>query len=319
MRFMALLLTLVLAGPVAAQYAPAPEAGGLNTTMPPIPPLTMYEEILAFRAQVDARVAAVLPRAGQADLVVSLVDETVADWDTYGDFMDREHGDFPNMSRGRPYWFITTDDAADTLTDRIARVIEAYTIANPDEKLGAVRAEWEKASSTLGVPRSRVYGFQVVELARRGSVVRKDLEAKYPAEIPTLRDAYIRFLWDLVQFYRQLHSTWFDRHTMRVSQEDWIIHRLKGRCENPEWRLMLSFTAIGVDTTNMDPLNDKFMHRIVVTDPACPETVDFVVPLPHYRRMEKELQERTAEERQELLRRYQEDAAKRGGAPGGSR
>ena len=26
----------------------------------------------------------------------------VAAWERYGDFMDREHGDFPNMSRGPP-------------------------------------------------------------------------------------------------------------------------------------------------------------------------------------------------------------------------
>lgn len=317
---MILFVVLALAGPAAAQYAPAPEAGDLQVTMPPIPPLTMYGEILAFRAQVDARVSAVLPRAGQSDLVVPLVDALISDWDTYGDYMDREHGDFPNMSRGRPYWFITTDDAADTLTDRLARVLEAYAKANPEEKLGPVRVEWEKAADTLGVPSSRLFGFQFVDLARRGASVREELEAKFPQEVALLHDSYLRFLWDLVQFYRQLHGTWFDRHTMRVAQEDWIIHRLKGKCEKPEWRMLLSFTAIGVDTTNMDPMNDKFMHRIVITDPACPETVDFIVPLPHYRRMEKEFQQRTQEERQEMLRRYQEEAGKRGRSlPRGSR
>jgi hypothetical protein len=320
MRPLVLVLILLLVSPAAGQYAPPPESGDMRAMMPPVPPLTMFEEVLALRAQVESRVAAVLPQAARADAVIGLVSSLIQDWDTYGEYMDREHGDFPNMARGRPYWLLTTDEAADTLTDRLAAVVEAYVKANPEEKLGLVRAEWEQAIQGIGVPRSRLYGFQVVDLARKALTILKDLESKHPGETATLQDAYVRFLWDLTELYQQIHATWFDRHALRVSQEDWIIHRLKGRCENPMWQNHLSFTAIGVDTANMDPMNYKFMHRIVLVDPACPETVDFVVPLPHYRKMEKELGTRTAEERQQMLERYQREAEERGSRqPGGAR
>jgi hypothetical protein len=66
----------------------------------------------------------------------------------------------------RAYWLITTDDAADTLTDRLGGVLAAYVKAHPSERLSPVRAEWETATATLGVPTSRIFGFQFVELAR---------------------------------------------------------------------------------------------------------------------------------------------------------
>jgi len=48
-----------------------------------------------------------------------------------------------------------------------------------------------------------------------------------PDEREEVCDAYLRFLWDLAQFYRQLRPTWYDRHALNVSKEDWIVYRIK--------------------------------------------------------------------------------------------
>ncbi len=310
MRLLAMLiLALCFVAPAVGQL-PSTE-NSLEANFPPVPPLAFYEEVLKFRAEVEREVALAQPKAADGSVVSELIDTLVQKWDTYGEYMDREHGDFPNMSRGRPYWLITTDEAADTLVDRVGPVIEAYIEAHPEEKVGQIRAEWELAVQKIGVPNNRVFGFQIVELARRGREVRERLEGDYPSQLAEVHDAYLRFLWDLIQFYRQLHATWYDRHSSNVAKEDWIVYRMASNCEDPNWNLLLSFTAIGVDTSNTDPMNDKFMHRLVLVDPACPETVDFVVPLRHYRLMEKELNERSDEERQRIYEQYKQEAIRR--------
>ena len=132
----------------------------------------------------------------------------------------------------------------------------------------------------LGIPANRIFGFQFVELARRGAELRNQLLVQYPASSGIVHDAYVRFLWDLMQFYRQLHGTWFDKHTMRVAQEDWVVHRLVSTCEKPNWQLLFSLTAIGVDTSNVDPMKEVFWRRSLprthelapgcLSHPACP-------------------------------------------------
>ena len=309
-RSLTLICCLAALGAAGAQL-PAGDPD-LQMNFPPIPPLTMYQEVLKFRAEVERQIEAVRPALPERAAVVTLVDTLLSKWDHYGKYMDREHGHFPNMAEGRPYWLITTDDAADTLVDRLIPVLESYIRAQPKEILGEVRAEWEIRTAEIGVPSNRIFGFHMVELARRGAVMRRQLASERPDRIAEVHDAYLRFLWDIAQFYRQLHSTWYDKYTSNVAKEDWIIHRMKGACEEPQWQLLLSFTAIGVDTTNTDPMNDKFMHRLVLFDPACPETVDFVVPLPHFRLMEQDLNARSAEERQRILQQVQREAMERG-------
>lgn len=269
---------------------------------PPVPPLSMYNEVLGFRAKVESMIADAGPQVTRADTLTSVVDRLVASWVEYGDYMDLEHGSFPNMSRNRPYWLVTTDDAADTLTDRLIPALSRFTRANPQERLGPIRAEWEAKVEQLGVPRGKMFGFQFVELARRAGILRREMAAAYPGATPDLNDAFIRFLWDLAQFYEQQHSTWYDRHSMRIAQEDWIVHRTRARCEDPKWQILASFTAIGVDTSSTDYMTDKFMHRLVLVDPACPDTVDFLMPLPHHRLMEKEIMGLTPTERDSLMR-----------------
>jgi len=299
--------------PAALAQMPAPTPNDdPNANFPPIPTIALYDEVKTFRTEIEGDIAAMAHRKTQAKAVVALVDTLVAAFDRYGNMMDREHGDFPNMSRGRPYWIITTDDAADTLTDRVGPVIEAYIRAHPDEKLGEARALWEIGADRIGLPRNRIFGFQFVELARRASTLRTELIREHPANAAVFEDSSIRFLWDLVQFYRQLHATWYDRHMMRVADEDWIIHRIVGRCKEPKWQTAVSMTAIGVDTTAYNPMTDKFMHRLKLIDPACPDTVDFVVSLPHYRLMERELNAMTPAQRDSLMRRATADAEKRG-------
>jgi hypothetical protein len=288
---------------------------------PPVPTLSMYGTVDTFKTEVESDIAAMRQRVADGKVVVALVDTLVAAFDRYGNYMDRTYGDFPNMSRNRPYWLITTDNAADTLTDRVASVIEGYVKANPNELLGEARAEWESASDKLGVPQSRLFGFQFVELARRASILRKGLIQGHPADAASYDDANIRFLWDLVQFYRQLHATWYDRHSMRVADEDWVIHRTTGRCKDMKWRIAFSLTAVGVDTSKYDPMTDKFMHRLQIIDPGCPDTVDFVMSLPHYRLMEKELDKLSPAQKDSLLNRSTREAEQRGarqqqGAPG---
>ncbi len=311
-----MLLLGVAAGlvPLGAAFAqmPAPVPNDdPNAIFPPIPPIAFYDEVKVFRAEVERDISRIGP-SPNAHAVCSLVDTLVSAFDRYGNRMDREHGDFPNFSRGRPYWLITTDEAADTLTDRLSRVVEAYIRANPTESLGEARAQWEAVADGLGVPRNRLFGFQFVELAKRASGLRQQLEAQRPADVNVLRDANVRFLWDLVQFYQQLHGTWYDRQMMRVADEDWIVHRMVGRCKDPKWQLAFSMTAIGVDTSNADPMSDKFMHRLKLIDPACPETIDFVITLPHYRLMERELEKLTPAQKDSLLRRARNEAISRG-------
>ena len=311
MRSFARLHPLVLAAvlcswpaiPARAQIPSDVSPNDPYANFPFILPLVITDQIFTFRAGVEAEIQAAGPGLSRAEGVSALADSLVARWNRYGDFMVREHGDFYEMSRGRAYWLIVTDDAADTVTDRLGRVLEAFVKAHPAERLSPVRAEWEVAASKLGIPANRIFGFQFVELARRGAELRNQLLVDRPESKAIVYDAYARFLWDLMQFYRQLHGTWFDRHTMRVAQEDWVVHRLVSPCKNPQWQLLFSLTAIGVDTMNVDPMKDRFMHRIVVADPACPDTADFVMPLPHYRQMEQELNKKSDAEKKQILDR----------------
>ena len=275
-------------------------------------PPAMYETVNGFRSEVERRVHAIRRYQTNADTVLALVDTLVAAWDRYGDFLDRDYGDSLNASRGRPYWFIATDNAADTLTDRVGWVIDEFIRSHPEEKLGPARAAWELGASQLGVTKNKLFGFQFVELARRASLLRKELEPRLPNEKATLQDANVRFLWDLVQFYRQLHANWFDRQSMRIAQEDWVINRTVGRCKDPKWKLAVSLTAVSIDTAHVDPMTDKFMHRLVFFDAACAETVDFIYPLPHYRLVERELDAKTPAQKDSLLQRYRIDAERRG-------
>ncbi|MDM7915354.1 MAG: hypothetical protein ACE15D_14235 [Candidatus Eisenbacteria bacterium] len=300
------LIVLPAATPALAQNGRSVAPNDPFAQFPQVPTLDMYGQVRGFRAEIEQAIARAKPGAHRADSLLALSDRLIAAWDRYGDRIDLEYGDdLPNMRRNRPYWLITTDEAADTLTDRISPLIEAYIKTHPDEKLGPVRAQWEAQAEQLGIPRTRLFGFQFVELARRSGQLRQVLSAANPQEADVVRDANLRFLWDLVQFYRQLHGTWFDRYTMRIAQEDWIVHRTEGRCKDPKWQIAFSLLAIGVDTTNTDPMSDKFMHRIKAVDPECPDTVDFVVPLPHFRLMEQELLKKTDAEKRELLRKVQ--------------
>jgi hypothetical protein len=322
-----IVLLVCICAAVPAHAQPPQEAAPRDkyANFPFILPLVITDQIFTFRSDVEGEIKAAAPSLNRAEGVSALTDALVGRWDRYGDFMVLEHGDFYEMSRGRAYWLIVTDDAADTLTDRLGRVLETFVKTHPMEKLSPVRAEWEEGAAKLGIPTNRIFGFQFVELARRGAILRDTLMASRPESKEVVYDAYVRFLWDLMQFYRQLHSTWFDRYTMRVAQEDWVVHRLVSDCKDPKWKLLFSLTAIGVDTTNSDPMNDKFMHRIVVADPACGDTADFVMPLPHYRLMEKELNNRTDEEKKQLFDRMMKEgqgrpealeSQRKGGAPG---
>jgi hypothetical protein len=306
-RVFSIVLLFASLAAVAAQAQPQPQevrvAKDPYAQFPLLLPLVITDEVFPFRTDVERLVRSATPALNRADGVAALADTLVSLWDRYGDFMVRQHGDFYEMSRGRAYWLIVTDDAADTVTDRLGKVLESFVRTHPVEKLSSVRAEWETGAAKLGTPSNRIFGFQFIELARRGAQLRDQLLTAYPESKDVIYDAYVRFLWDLMQFYRQLHATWFDKHTMRVAQEDWIVHRLVSVCKEPKWKLLFSLTAIGVDTTNSDPMRDKFMHRIVVADPACPDTADFVIPLPHYRLMEKELNAKSETEKKEILDR----------------
>jgi hypothetical protein len=309
MRLLLAILLLLMATPTGGQLMVDRD----SADFPPPLPRAMSVEILAFREEVERQVDRMSSRASRGKDVVALIDTLIAKWDFFGEYIEREYGHLPNMTRNRPYWLMTTDDAADTLTDRFGYVLEEYIKANPEEKTGEVRVEWELSTARIGVPLNRIYGFQLVELARRGQVVRRDLEETYPDRLDEVYDAYLRFLWDMTQFYRQLHATWYDRHTLNVSKEDWILYRTVGLCDTMRWRVAMSFTAISIDTTiARDPMKDKFMHRLLLVDDECRDTVDFLVPLPHYRKMELELNERTEEERQRILERHQRELMERG-------
>jgi hypothetical protein len=110
-------------------------------------------------------------------------------------------------------------------------------------------------------------------------------------------------LWDLTQFYSG-SSTWYDRHTCGSRRR--LGHPPVGQPCKGKWKLLFSL-AIGVDTLNSDPMKDRFMHRIVVADPDCPDTADFVIFLPHYRFMEKELNSKSESEKKEILERLMKE------------
>jgi hypothetical protein len=312
LHLLPLWLLPLIAAAALPQQPVRPRPATPYSDFPPIPPLTMYGEVLGFRSGIEETIARAKPALTRSDSLVAVIGRLVGAWDRYGDYMDREHGDFPNMSRGRPYWFITTDDAADTLTTRIGPLLAAYVKAHPDEMLGMARAEWELGVDQLGVPRNKLFGFQFVELARRGTVLRNAVEQKYPEAKAEVRDAYLRFLWDLYQFYVQLHSTWFDRNSLRVAQEDWVVYRTKSRCKETKWQSVVALTAVGVDTSNYDPMSDKFMHRLLLVDPGCQDTLDFVMPLPHYRLMEREVSNLSPAQRDSLMKGYSEELIGRG-------
>lgn len=318
-----ILVSVLLVPPSGGQGdAAAPKRPGTEDLYAnfPVPiPLVISGEVLTFRSTVESLIAAARPSLHRPEGLIGLSDTLVKAWTALGDRLDSDHGDFPNMARDHAYWLLLTDDAADTLADRFGFVLEGFVRAHPEEMLGIARADWELAAEKLGVPRTRIFGFQIAELMRRGLILLDDLKKSHPNATAVLEDAYIRFLWDNMQFYRQLHATWYDKHTMRVAQEDWIVHRLKGRCPDPKWQPLISLSAVSVDTSRYDPMADKFMHRIAVVDPDCPDTADFIILMPHFRLMEEELSRKSDLEKEGILEQIKERAARRAKPSGGSK
>ncbi|MBU1700796.1 MAG: hypothetical protein KJ970_16425 [Candidatus Eisenbacteria bacterium] len=218
------------------------------------------------------------------------------------DYQDGPILEWAEKNKNTADWIVMTDDLSDTISTQLYPLLKSYTEIHPDELLTEGRQQFELANITLNPPPTRMLGFHVTRLgrflyAKSDSLIMKagvqDREGVY--------DGYIRFIWDWVQQFHQCHEGIIQKHTSRITQEDWIVARLKPNCpEGKRFRVIGQYMAL-------DPDIFLYKHRFVIMSEECGEQRTIEIPLPHFKLFMEEVQRLSEEEKGKLL----EDRIKR--------
>jgi len=207
-----------------------------------------------------------------------------------------------------PEGLLVTDGIADTLATRLVPVLRTYVTRVTQEDLGPGRQALEVAVANIPVPPGRFLGFHFQHMAFLYTAqVDTIISVAPPAYLPGVYDGYLRRLWDLAQLYEQVHKTAAEKYFSRVTQEDWIVQRMRcTQCGQRGFRFQDQRMGLREDTTGTCPeilistdnsregIRAKFDCRAYghVFDAVCSHcstTVHFTVPLPFYREVQLEV------------------------------
>jgi hypothetical protein len=200
--------------------------------------------------------------------------------------------------RNQIEWLILTDRAADSLVVGLGQVLSAYAKAFPEEILTSGRVAFEEQLARIAGPPTRMLGFHVAMLAGYALTQSDSLLASGSvADIAGVQDGALRGLQDWVQLYDQAHTDAMARHQSQMTEENWILFRLKDKCGNSgadTWTLGETFIArVGADSTKTPP-EDKMAHEYHLSAKKCPgdERVVYLDML-HYQEAAKEIYRRS--------------------------
>ncbi len=200
-----------------------------------------------------------------------------------------------------PEGLLVTDGIADTLATRLVPVIRDYVSRVTQEDLGPGRQALEVAVANIPVPPGRFLGFHFQHMAFLYTAQVDTIVSVAPAAyLDGVYDGYLRRLWDLAQLYEQVHKTAAEKYFSRITQEDWIVQRMRcTKCDHRGLRFKDQRMGLREDTTGTCPevlistdnskegIKAKFDCRAYghVFDAVCPKCsteVHFNVPLPFY-------------------------------------
>jgi hypothetical protein len=193
-------------------------------------------------------------------------------------------------------WLLVTDDLSDSIAVRLYPLLRDYTERNPEELLTEGRQRFELANITINPPHTRMLGFHItrvgrVTFARADSLIRKE----GVTDVAGVEDGFLRMLWDWLQQYQQCHRDTIEMHMSRVSQEDWIIARMKPPCpEGERYKIQGQFMAY-------DPETDTYNHRFVLVSEECNTQLSIAIPLPHFKGFMREVGKLSLERQRQLL------------------
>jgi len=209
-----------------------------------------------------------------------------------------------------PEGLLIRDGIADTLVVRLFPVLDEYVRKHPEELLDQARQTFELVTTEVPVPPGRFLGFHFVDLsfilgAQADTIVTVLASQDPPGDPSGVQDGLLRRLWDLGQLYQQTHSTAGEKYFSCITQEDWILRRLRSqKCGERGFRFTKEFTGMKDDP---DPRCTELLygagrdsatvvqriecrhwgHVFHAVCDACPEdTIRFSVPLPFYRELQ---------------------------------
>ena len=194
-------------------------------------------------------------------------------------------------------WILLTDGISDTLCSRLHPLLKRYTQVYPEEVLTEGRQAFELANIKLNPPATRMLGFHVTRMGRL-TYTRADslLHKEGVTDVEGLQDGYLRMLWDWLQQYDQSHSDVVVSHMARITQEDWVIARLKPSC--PEGRAY----SIAGQYMSFSPDRDVYSHRFILASSECGDQVTIQIPLPDFRAYMEEVGRMSMERQEQLLK-----------------
>lgn len=194
-------------------------------------------------------------------------------------------------------WLVLTDDLSDTIATRLHPILGDYNRLNPDEILTEGRQAFELAHTNLVPPATRMLGFHITRMGRFTYARAESLVNQVGVtDVAGIEDGFLRLLWDWLQQYQQFHTDVVQKHMSRVTQEDWVIARLKPLCpEGKRYRIVGQYMAMATESR-------MYSHRFqLVSDECSGSQVTIEVPLPHFAEYMEEVNRLSIEQQRQLL------------------
>lgn len=188
-------------------------------------------------------------------------------------------------------WLLITDEVADSLTTGLIGPLDRYQDAHPEEVLTQGRQLFELEIMKIAGPPSRVLGFHVVRLGSfSADKVSALLGPDGSDDLDGLADGFLRHLRDWCYEYQQVHDSELNIYRSRLSQQDWIIIRLRDECGNTgKWKIKNQYMAmIGVDSTKTPP-EDLFAHEFELEGTSCDDKRTILIDIPNFLAMQREV------------------------------
>jgi hypothetical protein len=193
-------------------------------------------------------------------------------------------------------WLLITDEVADSLTQALIPVLDRYQETHPEEVLTTGRQLLELELMKIVGPPTRMLGFHVILLADYAASAADSILARPGVDDAAgVADGVLRNIRDWGALYGQFHGDVVAMHESRLSQEDWIVARLKDNCGNSRWRVKQQYMAlVGIDSTKTPPA-DRFAHELHLEADGCDDNRVVVIELPHFRGMQEVMMKRLRE------------------------
>jgi hypothetical protein len=209
----------------------------------------------------------------------------------YGRFANRMSTIYPPSQLN---WILITDTVADSLTERVYPLLQAYAKSHPDEVLTDGRQKLEAALARIMGPPERLLGMHFISLSNYAYTKADSmLTSGLSKDDVGMEDGVLRTMGEWTNLYKQVHADPLSVFQCRTAQEDWIIARLEDKCGNRGsgvWQLVEEWmTAVGRDTTKVPP-EDKFAHEYHLVSHKCADdTMIIYIDLPNYNEVQKQI------------------------------